>query len=273
MPAKRSPEAAGTDATQQAPASPYVPVMELRIRRLQEELDRVSETRPWGPALGFTAAWLGLMALFVGLVERNDVVMVSGVVAMLALVPAFLAAGARRRREALLRAQIEEQERRVEAQDLERSPAVRLLDAHLDHLDRHFRLVADHADRGFVVAVGVAGLGFLLVVMGLVLGVRGGAAGPDLAWVAAASGIAMQGVAAALFLIYARTLGHLRAFQERLSRQQETLLAFHHAGALGDGKDRDRVLTGLIAAVVAGDRRGTEEVDAEVLDLLRRVSS
>jgi membrane protein implicated in regulation of membrane protease activity len=247
-------------------------VIERRIRRLEGELDDVGRSWPWGPALGFTTAWLGLMALFVGLVERNDLVTVAGVLAMLALVPAFLAAGARRRREAALRAEIEEQERRLEGEDLEGSPAGRLLHAHLDHLDRHFRLVAEHGDRGFVVAVGVAGLGFLLVIMGLVLGVRGGT-GADVAWVAAAAGIAMQGVSALLFLVYARSLGHLRSFQERLARQQETLLAFHHAGALADGKDRDRVLAGLIAAVVAGDHPGPDGGTSDVLELLRRASS
>jgi hypothetical protein len=272
MPAKRPVETRPPEADTGLQGSPYAPVIERRIHRLEGELDEVGRSWPWGPALGFTTAWLGLMTLFVGLVERNDLITVIGVLAMLALVPAFLTAGARRRRQASLRAEIEEQERRLEGEDLERSPAGRLLHAHLDHLDRHFRLVAEHADRGFVVAVGVAGLGFLLVVMGLVLGVRGGT-GADVAWVAAAAGIAMQGVSALLFLVYARSLGHLRSFQERLARQQETLLAFHHAGALADGKDRERVLAGLIAAVVAGDHPGPDGGATDVLELLRRASS
>jgi hypothetical protein len=234
----------------------------------------VSRSRTWGPALGFTAAWLGLMAVFIGLVARNEIVTVAGVVAMLALVPAVLAAGARRRHEARVGAEIAALERRLEEEGPQPSPTARLIDAHLSHMEAHIRLVADHADRGFLVAVGLAGLGFLLVVVGIVLGVRGGAGASDAAWIAASAGIATEGVAAVLFLLYARTLGHLRAFQERLAGQQERLLAFHHAAELADGEDRERVLAGLIAAVVTSDRGpGDEGGRREVLDLLRRASS
>jgi hypothetical protein len=253
--------------------SPYAPVIERRITRLQQELDQVARSRTWGPALGFTAAWLGLMAVFIGLVARNEIVTVAGVVAMLALVPAVLAAGARRRAEARLRAEIAAMERRLEEEGPQPTPTGRLIDAHLSHMEAHLRLVADHADRGFLVAVGLTGLGFLLVVVGIVLGVRGDAGSGDAAWIAASAGIATEGVAAVLFLLYARTLGHLRAFQERLAGQQERLLAFHHAAELADGQDRERVLAGLIAAVVASDRGPDGDGGREVLDLLRRASS
>lgn len=250
----------------------HAPVIEGRIRRLQEELEEVVRSRPWGPALGFTSAWLGVIVVFVGLVTRNDLVTVAGVVAMLALIPAFLGIAARRRQEARVRAEITVQERRLEAEGPERSASDRLLEAHLDHLDRHFRLVAEHADRGFLVAVGTAALGFLLVVVGLVLGFRGGEAGRDLAWVGALAGIGMQAVAAVLFLVYARSLGHLRGFQDRLARKQDILLAFSQAAALSDGEERDRVLAGLIAAVVAADREA-EGQTRDVLDLIRKASS
>jgi hypothetical protein len=253
-------------------------VIERRIGRLQDEVEAVARSRPWGPALGFTAAWLGLMAVFIGLVTLNEVVTVAGVVAMLALVPAFLATSARRRQEATLRAEIEEQERRLEAEEPDRSPADRLLQAHLDHVDRHFRLVAEHADRGFLVAVGVAGLGFLLVVVGLVLGVRGAETGRDVAWLAAVAGLGMQVVATVLFFVYGRSLGHLRSFQERLDRGQDRLLAFHHAAGLAEGEDRDRVLAGLITAILTADGGAAppaeeEAVGRDMLALLRRASS
>jgi hypothetical protein len=254
-------------------AGSHTQVIESRIRRLQQELEDVVQSRPWGPALGFTAAWLGIIVVFVGLVTRNDLVTVAGVVAMLALIPAFIGIAARRRQEARVRAEIELQERRLAAEIPERSAADRLLETHLDHLDRHFRLVAEHADRGFLVAVGTAALGFLLVVVGLVLGFRGGEPGRDLAWVGAAAGLGMQAVAAALFLVYARSLGHLRSFQDRLARRQDTLLAFSQAAALSDGEDRDRVLAGLIASVVTADQEAGETEGRDVLGLIRRASS
>jgi membrane protein implicated in regulation of membrane protease activity len=282
MPAKHAP---GTRPSGQAPndavpasGHPHAPVIERRIGRLQDEVEAVARSRPWGPALGFTAAWLGLMAVFIGLVTLNEVVTVAGVMAMLALIPALLATSARRRQEARLRAEIDEQERRLEAEEPDRSPVDRLLQAHLDHVDRHFRLVAEHADRGFLVAVGVAGLGFLLVVVGLVLGVRGGDAGRDVAWVAAAAGLGMQVVATVLFFAYGRSLGHLRSFQERLDRGQDRLLAFHHAAALAEGEDRDRVLAGLITAILAADGGAgspddRQDMGRDALALLRRASS
>ena len=268
VPPDDSPEATGPGPR------PHAPAIERRIERILSEVEDVARSRLWGPALGFTAAWLGLMAVLIGLVTVNDVVTVAGVVAMLALVPALLAAGSRRRREERLRAEIREQERLLE-EESPRSPVSRLLDAHLDHMDGRFRLVADHADRGFLVAVAVSGLGFLLVVVGLVLGLRGGGAGRDLAWVGAAAGIAMQAVSAALFWSYSRTLGHLREFDDRLARHQDTLLALHHATELADEEDRDQVLAGLIAAMVRTDRteaKATGE-DWDVLELLRRASS
>jgi hypothetical protein len=256
-------------------ANSAAPVIERRLQRLHQELEDVVRSRPWGPALGFTAAWLGIIVVFVGLVTRNDLVTMAGVVAMLALIPAFLGIAARRRQEARVRAEIESQQRRLENEGPRRSPADRLLEAHLDHLDRHFRLVAEHADRGFLVAVGTAALGFLLVVVGLVLGFRGGEAGQDLAWVGAAAGLGMQAVAAALYLVYARSLGHLRSFQDRLARKQDTLLAFSQAAALSDGEDRERVLAGLIAAVITADQDGGEAEGRtrDVLGLIRRASS
>jgi hypothetical protein len=272
-----SPKAARRPARRQPrpQASSAAPVIERRLQRLHQELEDVVRSRPWGPALGFTAAWLGIIVVFVGLVTRNDLVTVAGVVAMLALIPAFLGIAARRRQEARVRAEIESQQRHLENEAPGRSPADRLLEAHLDHLDRHFRLVAEHADRGFLVAVGTAALGFLLVVVGLVLGFRGGDAGQDLAWVGAAAGLGMQAVAAALYLVYARSLGHLRSFQDRLARKQDTLLAFSQASALSDGEDRDRVLAGLIAAVITADQDGGEAEGRtrDVLGLIRRASS
>ena len=86
----------------------------------------------------------------------------------------------------------------------------------------------------------------------------------------------MQALAAALVLIYARTLGHLRAFEDRLARHQDTLLALHYATEMADAEDSDRVLAGLIAAMVTADRRlpGTAaDEDRDVLDLLPRASS
>jgi hypothetical protein len=246
-------------------------VIERRIARLRQELDDLKVTRPWGPALGFTAAWLGLIIVFVGLVTRTNLIWLAGILAMLAGVPAFLVTAARRRQEGRLRAEIEENERRLDAPAA--SPAERLLEAHLDSLDRHFRLVSEHADRGFLVAVGTGAVGVLLIVLGLVLGFRGGEAGRGVAWMAAVGGLGMQLIAGLLFLLYVRSLGHLQAFQDRLARSQQTLVAFTEAATLSDAEDRDRVIAGLIATVVADGPKGQDEDTIDVLGLLRRASS
>ena len=260
-----------------APAGPYAAVIERRIARLRHELDAVAGSIPWGPSLGFTAAWLGLIAVFIGLVTVDEIVTVTGVVAMLALVPALYTTIIRRRKAATLAREIDEQEHRLAGDETDGSPVDRLLHAHLDNLDRHFRLVSSHADRGFLFAVGVSGLGFLLALLGVILGLRGGSAGGDMAVVAAVSGIAMQAVAAVLFFVHVRTLGHVRALQERLAREEERLLAFHHAASLTDNEERERVLAGLVAAVVYADRAepGSEDDDhaSEVPGLLRRAST
>jgi hypothetical protein len=272
------PKSRGARQSEDGPSAPAPPpehlqVIERRIRRLQQELDALGRSRPWGPALGFTAAWLGLIVVFVGLVSRTELVWLAGVIFMLAGLPAFLATVARRRQEARLRAQIDAQERRLEAPD--RSPADRLLEAHLDQMDRHFRLVSDHADRGFLVGVAISGVGILLIALGLVLGFRGGEAGGSVAWVAAVSGLGMQAIAGLLFIAYARGLHHLQGFQERMERTQKALVAFTEASELSDAEDRDRVIAGLIAAVVADDDHQAAHADAEtdVRGLLRRASS
>jgi hypothetical protein len=251
----------------------HAQAVERRIRRLQQELDALGRSRPWGPALGFTAAWLGLIVVLVGLVSRTDLIWLAGVVFMLAGLPAFLATAGRRRQESRVRAQIEAEERRLEAPG--RSPADRLLDAQLDQMDRHFRLVSDHADRGFLVGVATTGVGVLLILLGLVLGFRGGDAGGSVAWIAAVAGVGMQAIAALLFFAYSRGLHHLHGFQERMERTQKALLAFTEASELSDAEDRDKVIAGLIAAVVADDDHDAAQADpsTDVLGILRRASS
>lgn len=101
---------------------------------------------------------------------------------------------------------------------------VRLVEININNLSEYYLLVKSQSNLSFLTSIGAGICGFLLICIGLLLGFDGQKI--EISYMATASGILTEFIAAVFFYLYNKTVRQLKEYHDSLIDVQNVLLAF-----------------------------------------------
>lgn len=120
-----------------------------------------------------------------------------------------------------------------------------LVKINVENLSEYYSLVKKHSRQSFILSASVVVLGFVLIVAGVGIGFLD-TQYRNISYVAAASGIIVNFIGGAVFVLYTRTVLQLKQYHDSLLDVQNILLAFKLIEGTNDSSERAKMTQRMI---------------------------
>jgi len=124
-----------------------------------------------------------------------------------------------------------------------------LVEINVENLEEYYVLVKTHTNNSYRVSLTAGVIGFMFIIIGLGIGLFGGADKQTLSYVSAASGIAAEFISGIFFYLYNKTVRQLKEYHDSLISVQNILLSFKIVENIKDGNQKAKMVNQMLAYI------------------------